>query len=358
MLALAAIAVVGFAFAAFLAGRHSSYSFVSALNGQERMGLDDIFGTTTVFDGKLRYKFELPLSQVLPPMRHELEADGWKLVYNDDKYAAFRRSTASGDEFAELEALQTPLVDESPDHSKASYVVLPAPHKTWVTDAIDGVKGFFRRSTLAPPPLAAVEWGGKVDFEAHETGGNGKPGIELTWHNRTAHSDMGTIFSCFLKGYESDQWMPLSTQLGPWETKTITLTFPASAATSNSPRDAERIDCEYSASGAGYGESSYVRSNKFVLPPLFALRKAGSGWNVEIKNGLSRTIESMDLEGLLRGTTFRIPGTFHIPAYGTLVVPLPVHCKGLSSKDEVGMTGTFRILPNQRWVPFRSSYPP
>lgn len=337
------------------AAHRPPYGFISDLNGTE-MTLQQWQPSSATGGFRRCYAFDSKLSDVFPAMKGDLAAAGWKLAYQDDEYVAFIRPGKSGDDIAALEVCRD-IPYGNGTGSIRSFVLLPPPTRTWLGDQIEWLVNLFpHEKKKKPPDLMALELGSQVILRARETSQEGRAQVELSWHNRTPFPDSGRVDSCFLRGYESDQSLPMNTTLGPWQTKTVTLTFlPAAAGDlrDKSIQQTHAIDCDFMTASRWRGglnpdQLPIISSLDYMRGPGI---KQVAGHTFEITNPSARAIAIKDVafdnDGVVK---YKAPGPIQVAPDGTL----RIQTKRLIVGPNYRLDGQLRLLPNRRWTEFHS----
>lgn len=328
------------------------YTFVSEFEGEQKVGVDysGMTGGAPYDDGKLRYALHAPLSEVLPEMTRDLTADGWRLAYRDEKYAAFTRQLGKSMEIAELQ-LSYPATDTNHEAPPTECcVTLPPVQKPWFAERVEALLNHFRKGKPKGPADLFGFVSGFPDVEAKETSSNGKAVVRIKWSNRSPEPATGTVEYCCLRGYEPDQPVPLKTSLAPWQIKVIELTYPA-AATIGEPRDpGEAVGGEYSFASSGVSGSGGFGGAGVVAPAIGTAEK-GTHTVLTVENYNAWAVEIRGLVVKLNGVTkLKKPQPFALAPYKELRIPMPFYHAGKSPEPVV--VGSYRLTRNRRWQAF------
>lgn len=345
---VAIVAILIFAASRAVSG---PYAFVSVFKGEERVGVDyGGMGGTPYDDGKLRYALHASFSEVLPAMTRDLTSDGWKLAYQDEKYAAFARQAAGSMEIAELQPSYSATVATHEALPTECCATLPPVQKAWFAERVEALLNYFRKSKPKGPADLYGFLSGLTDFEAKEVSSNGRAIVRIKWSNRSPDATTATVEDCYLRGYEPDQPMPLKTSLAPWQIKVIELTYPAVAA-NGEPRDPiEALGGEYSFTSSAVSGSGGLGGTGVVSPAIGTAEK-GTHTVLTIENDNAWAVEIKGLVIKLNGVTKLVkPQPFALAPYKELRIPMPSYHAGKSPEPVVA--GSYRLARNRRWQAF------
>lgn len=312
------------------------YRFLSELGGRQRGPLE--FSGFGMNDPNIEnYSFSGPVADVRAAMNRDLTADGWKLVYSDSEFEAFRKWV--GRKLATTTfSVSESLSRGEPDVSTTCVVSLPR-SRSWLSDRVEALKVKLGWTPKLEPIRDfffgddfKLDWKGKSD------------GVDIIWRNRTPNPVTAKVSSVFLGGYESAEPPPFSMSLKPWQVATTRLHFSGFKGTPDPVMDFSYLVGYTLLGGRGSRRTGWTEPNVVAVAD-----RPGHRALVFASISGDRKMEVRGLRVWVNGVAERsVPASALVAPPKKLRVPL----RPRGGTVQIMVRGEWRLLPNKRWTPF------